>query len=56
MYHPHSDEMVQMAIGMMGMFVIHPREPEDPAVDRDFAIMLHEWAVQPGTYRPTPRS
>jgi len=54
MYHPHADEMVQMAVGMMGMFVVHPREPEDPPVDRDFAIMLHEWAVHPGTYRPDP--
>ena len=25
MYHPHSDEMLQMAMGMMGTFVIHPR-------------------------------
>jgi FtsP/CotA-like multicopper oxidase with cupredoxin domain len=24
MYHPHADEMVQMAVGMMGLFVIHP--------------------------------
>ena len=24
MYHPHHDEMTQMALGMMGMFVIHP--------------------------------
>jgi FtsP/CotA-like multicopper oxidase with cupredoxin domain len=54
MYHPHADEMVQMAVGMMGLFVIHPREPRQPRVDRDFAIMLHEWAVKPGTYRPDP--
>jgi len=27
MYHPHSDEMVQMATGMMGMFIVHPRDP-----------------------------
>ncbi len=27
MYHPHADEMVQMAVGMMGMFIIHRREP-----------------------------
>ena len=27
MYHPHSDEMVQMAMGMMGMVVVHPRDP-----------------------------
>ena len=26
MYHPHSDEMVQMAMGLMGMFVVHPRD------------------------------
>ncbi|MGC4091998.1 MAG: multicopper oxidase domain-containing protein [Polyangiaceae bacterium] len=25
MYHPHADEMVQMAAGMMGLFIIHPR-------------------------------
>jgi hypothetical protein len=54
MYHPHADEMVQMAVGMMGMFVVHPRKSDEPSVDRDFAIMLHEWAVHPGTYRPDP--
>src|SRR5690554_3091363 len=54
MYHPHSDEMVQMAMGMMGMFIIHPREPEANPVDRDYAIMLHNWAIHPGTYRPNP--
>jgi len=52
MYHPHSDEMVQMALGMMGFFIVHPRAPE--RVDRDFAIMLHEWAIAPGTSRPNP--
>ncbi len=25
MYHPHADEMVQMAMGMMGLFIIHPK-------------------------------
>ncbi|HBX38626.1 MAG TPA: copper oxidase, partial [Pseudohongiella sp.] len=54
MYHPHSDEMVQMAMGMMGMFVIHPRAGNNPPVDRDYALLLHNWAVHPGTYRPDP--
>ena len=54
MYHPHSDEMVQMALGMMGFFIIHPRIPEQPRIDRDFAIMLHEWAINPGASRPNP--
>ncbi len=53
MYHPHADEMVQMAMGMMGLFIIHPRDGAR-AVDRDFAFMLHNWAVHPGTYRPDP--
>lgn len=54
MYHPHADEMVQMAMGMMGMFIIHPKEELSPAVDRDYAVLLHNWAVHPGTYRPDP--
>ncbi len=52
MYHPHSDEMTQMALGMMGFFIIHPRVGE--RVDRDFAIFLAEWAIAPGTSRPNP--
>ncbi len=54
MYHPHADEMTQMAFGMMGIFVVHPREQPSRHIDRDFAIMLHNWAVEPGTYRPDP--
>lgn len=54
MYHPHADEMLQLAVGMMGFFIIQPKKPENPRIDRDFAIMLHEWAIHPGTYRPDP--
>jgi hypothetical protein len=54
MYHPHSDEMVQMALGMMGFFIVHPRVRDNPKIDRDFAIMLMEWFVAPGTSRPNP--
>jgi FtsP/CotA-like multicopper oxidase with cupredoxin domain len=54
MYHPHADEMVQMGMGLMGMFVIHPAQGERPAIDRDFAIMLSEWAIKPGTRKPDP--
>jgi FtsP/CotA-like multicopper oxidase with cupredoxin domain len=52
MYHPHSDEMVQMAMGMMGFFVIHPKKPVK--VDRHFCILLHEWSIPPGTSKPNP--
>jgi len=54
MYHPHADEMVQMAVGMMGLFIIHPREAEPESIDRDYAILLHNWALHPGTARPDP--
>ncbi len=54
MYHSHHDEMTQIAMGMTGMFVIHPRQPTGPKVDRDFAILLHEWAIKPGASRPDP--
>jgi FtsP/CotA-like multicopper oxidase with cupredoxin domain len=53
LYHPHADELVQLATGLMGMFIVHPRSAED-RVDRDFAILLHNWSVHPGTYRPDP--
>lgn len=53
MYHPHFDEMTQMALGMMGLFIIHPRNPKTRP-DRDFAIMLSEWRIDPGTSRPNP--
>jgi FtsP/CotA-like multicopper oxidase with cupredoxin domain len=54
MYHPHADEMTQMGVGMMGMFIIHPKDGEAEAIDRDFVILLHNWALHPGTYRPDP--
>ncbi|MFX5757072.1 multicopper oxidase domain-containing protein, partial [Acinetobacter baumannii] len=41
MYHSHSDEMVQMAMGMMGFFVVHPRDPALHRVDRDFVFLLN---------------
>ena len=54
MYHPHADEMVQLAVGMMGMFIIHPKDGEAVPVDRDYCFILHNWALHPGTYRPDP--
>ncbi len=54
MYHPHADEMVQMALGMMGMFIIHPKKPQEHRVDRDFCFLLASYDVAPGTYTPNP--
>jgi FtsP/CotA-like multicopper oxidase with cupredoxin domain len=54
LYHPHADEMTQMALGLMGFFIIHPQAGEPQAIDRDYAILLHNWALHPGTWRPDP--
>ncbi len=54
MYHPHSDEVVQLAMGMMGMFVVHPKTQPQPRIDRDYCILLHTWDIEPGTYTPKP--
>jgi FtsP/CotA-like multicopper oxidase with cupredoxin domain len=54
MYHSHHDEMVQMAMGLMGMIVIHPRQPTEPLADRDYVYLLSEWALRPGARRPDP--
>jgi FtsP/CotA-like multicopper oxidase with cupredoxin domain len=54
MYHSHHDEMTQMALGMLGLIVIHPRQPDRPRPDRDYAFMLSEWKIVPGTRRPDP--
>ncbi|MGQ0750228.1 MAG: multicopper oxidase family protein [Betaproteobacteria bacterium] len=52
MYHPHADEMVQMAMGMMGLLIIHPRDPKFMRVDRDFAFLMAAYDIEPGSYTP----
>lgn len=52
MYHPHADEMVQMAMGMMGMFIVHPKNPDFMRVDRDFCFLLNAYDIDPGSYTP----
>ncbi|MBM3570809.1 MAG: copper oxidase, partial [Alphaproteobacteria bacterium] len=52
MYHPHADEMVQMAMGMMGFLVVHPRDPTQHRVDRDFVFLINAYDVEPGSYTP----
>ena len=54
MYHSHTDDMTQIALGMMGMFIIHPRDSSGPRPDRDFVLMSSEWRIDIGTRRPVP--
>ncbi len=52
MYHPHLDEMTQIALGAMGMIVVHPRGGRRPA--RDYVLMSHEMKIPIGAARPDP--
>ena len=52
MYHPHADEMVQMAMGMMGFWVTHPKNPNFMRVDRDFCFLLSNYDIEPGSFTP----
>ena len=54
MYHPHADEMTQMAMGMMGFWVTHPRErhPLIADVQRDFCFLLNAYDIEPGASVP----
>jgi len=52
MYHPHADEMVQMAMGLHGFFVVHPRDPKLRRVDRDFVFLLNAFDIEAGSYVP----
>nr|WP_315126553.1 copper oxidase [uncultured Polynucleobacter sp.] len=56
MYHPHADEMTQMAMGMMGFWVTHPKEknPDISEVNRDFCFLLNSFDIDPGSYTPKP--
>ncbi len=52
MYHPHADEMTQMAMGMMGFWVTHPKNPKFMRVDRDFVFLLNAYDIDPGSFTP----
>jgi hypothetical protein len=44
--------MVQMAMGMMGFWVTHPKNPDFMKVDRDFVFLTNNYDIAPGSYTP----
>lgn len=44
-YHSHGP--MQEIIGMVGLFVIHPRAAVEPTVDYDFGLIVQEFAIIP---------
>lgn len=48
----HSHMAMQEMMGTIGLFIIHPRRAYAPRVDRDFGIVLQEWAILPNNTIP----
>ena len=53
-YHSHG--AMQEMMGMIGMFILHPRQEYAPHVDHDFGIVLQEWALLPNNSIPNTAS
>ena len=49
-YHPHM--AMQEMMGMLGAFILHPKQPYRPSADKDFVILLQEYAVLPNNVVP----
>jgi hypothetical protein len=48
----HSHMAMQEMMGMLGAFIMHPKTPYTPAVDKDFVLLLQEYAVLPNNTVP----
>jgi manganese oxidase len=52
----HSHMAMQEMVGMLGGFIIHPKVPYSPRVDKDYVIALQEYAVLPNSTIPNSMS
>ncbi len=48
----HSHMAMQEMMGLIGLFIVHPRRAHMPQVDRDYAIVMQEWAILPNNTIP----
>ncbi len=48
----HSHMAMQEMMGLIGLFIIHPRVAHTPRVDRDFGIVMQGWAILPNNTIP----
>jgi manganese oxidase len=48
----HSHMAMQEMLGMIGLFIVHPKNPHTPRVDRDFGMILQGWAILPNNTIP----
>ncbi len=52
----HSHMAMQEMMGLIGLFIIHPKTPYKPRVDKDFGLILQEWAILPNNSIPNSLS
>jgi FtsP/CotA-like multicopper oxidase with cupredoxin domain len=48
----HSHFAMQEMMGMLGFFIVHPKVPYTPAVQRDFGLVIQEWQILPNNTVP----
>jgi FtsP/CotA-like multicopper oxidase with cupredoxin domain len=53
-YFYHSHMSMQEMTGMIGGFIMHPQKAYQPSIDKDFLIILQEYAILPSN--PTPNT
>ncbi len=51
-YFYHSHMAMQEMMGMIGAFIMHPKEAYRPRVDQDFAVVMQEYAMLPNSSVP----
>ncbi|MBM3728857.1 MAG: copper oxidase [Acidobacteria bacterium] len=52
----HSHFAMQEMMGMIGLFIMHPKVPYEPKADHDFGLVLQEWALLPNNNVPNTLS
>src|SRR5437764_793206 len=55
-YFYHSHMAMQEMLGSLGAFIMHPKQAYAPRVDKDFVILLQEYAVLPNNTVPNTMS
>lgn len=53
-YHSHMP--MQQMMGMIGLFIIHPKQAHEPRVRKDFGLIVQEWAILPNNTIPNSLS
>lgn len=48
----HSHEGMQEAMGMVGLFIVHPAKTHEPAVDRDIVLIAQGFQLRPNSTVP----